>query len=210
MTDVSIEATTTLANGTNGRSAAALVDVVRRADEVVIAAQFAAEQAIRRARQAARAKTDEAVKHLERVREESDQLEAIAIQVVESAHADADATVTSARCEAAIIIDNAHHRAGDITEEALQRAADLNEASHIASKEILAQADDQAEVILATARENAHRIIQDAEGQATGIDERVRDSTSFSTMWDSAHEGSGIEDFFAGMKERNANEVFKR
>ena len=83
-----------------GNSAATLRDVARRADEVVTAAEFAAQQAIQRAHKAARIKTDEAIRHLERVREEADQLEAIALSVVQSANADADAMVASARCKA--------------------------------------------------------------------------------------------------------------
>lgn len=191
-------------------SAAVLEEVVRRADDVVAAAEQAAQQAIHRARDAARIKADEAIQHLARVQEEAAQLESIALRVVQSAHADADATIAAARCEAAIIIDDSHQRSYEVTEAALEKAAELHEASHVASEELLAAAHLEAEEILAGARENAQRIIQDAKGQATGIDERVRESASFSAMWESAHEGSDIEDFFADMQERTADDVFRR
>lgn len=207
MTDVSTDAIT---DQGSTDSVAVLEDVVRRADDVVNAAELAAQHAIRSAREAAQAKTTEAVRHLARVREEAEQLEAIALAVVRTAHVDADAMVASARCEAAIIVDDAHQRSYDITEGALQTAADLHETSYVASEELLSAARSQAEEILAEARENAHRILQDAKGQITGIDERARESSSFSAMWDSAHDGVEIEDFFAGMSERRADDVFKR
>ena len=76
--------------------------------------------------------------------------------------------------------------------------------------DIVHNAQLEAEQIRNEAREAARRMIADARGQVAEIEARESKSKSFSAMWDSADEKADeqVNDFFAGMDDRDADEIF--
>ena len=72
---------------------------------------------------------------------------------------------------------------------------------------MLTAACEEADDVVTGARRTAHRILSDAHEQA-GIDVRENRPNAFSDLWDESEATDRVDDFFAGMAEREAAEVF--
>ena len=76
---------------------------------------------------------------------------------------------------------------------------------------MLASAHSEAEQIRTEARMAAHRMIMEARSQVSAIEGLSENhDTGFSAMWAASEDHVDAEQFFAGLEERVADDVFNR
>ncbi|MGZ0176295.1 MAG: hypothetical protein ACKVIQ_05430 [Acidimicrobiales bacterium] len=122
-----------------------------------------------------------------------------AMTMTEQAMADADSIGTTAQSQIDQVMSSGRETSSELVFGAQDRAEDIVQNAQL-----------EAEQIRNEARKTARRMVVEARCQVETIEERESESKSFSAMWDSTNESPDdqADEFFAGMDERDADEVF--
>ena len=104
------------------------------------------------------------------------------------------------------VTDDAHSEL--VEQPGRNRSTELVATAEDRVEDMLASAQAEAEQIRMEAREAAQRMIMEARSQATAIDGVSESSRAFSDMWETSDEHIDADQFFAGLEEREADDVF--